>query len=88
MVEGLGGGFKHTLIIDTTQILNNFEYISRTVNRNSQNKRHFTYITQFTIRFFLTHVPHVNYSNHGKKRWYTVKVTKHSTKLCFDLSFR
>lgn len=26
------GGLKHTLIIDTTQILNNFEYISRTVN--------------------------------------------------------
>lgn len=52
---GDGGGlgrFKHTLIIDTTQILNNFEYISRTVNINSQNKRHFTYITQFTIHFF------------------------------------
>lgn len=88
------GGFKHTLIVDTTQILNNFEYISRTMNINSQNKRHFTYITQFTIHFFLTHVPHVNYSNHGKKQWYTMKVTKHSTKLflicrffnffCFD----
>lgn len=46
------GGLKHTLIIDTTQILNNSEYISRTVNINSQNKRHFTYITQFTINFF------------------------------------
>lgn len=48
------GGLKHTLIIDTTQILNNFEYISRTVNINSQNKRHFTYITQFTIHFFVS----------------------------------
>lgn len=47
-----GGGFEHTLIVDTTQILNNFEYISRTMNINSQNKRHFTYITQFTIHFF------------------------------------
>lgn len=52
-MEGLGV-FKHTLIIDTTQILNNFEYISRTVNINSQNKRHFTYITQFTIQFFFS----------------------------------
>lgn len=52
---GLGEGrFKHTLIVDTTQILNNFEYISRTMNINSQNKRHFTYITQFTIHFFFS----------------------------------
>lgn len=54
---------------------------------NSQNKRHFTYITQFTIHFFLTHVPHVNYSNHGKKRRYTMKVTKHSTKLFWICCF-
>lgn len=48
------GGFINTLIVDTTQILNNFEYISRTMNINSQNKRHFTYITQFTIQFFFS----------------------------------
>ena len=75
-----------------TNSLNNFEYISRTVNINSQNKRHFTYITQFTIRvcisfFCLTQVPHVNYSNHDKKRWYNMKDTKHSTKLVLICHF-
>lgn len=87
MVEGFGG--VHTYLDNRrTQILNNFEYISRTVNINSQNKRHFTYITQFTIHFFfLTHVPHVNYSNHGKKTM--VHHESHQTfyKAIFDLSF-
>lgn len=35
-------GDKHTSIADTTQILNNLEYISKTANINSQNKKHFT----------------------------------------------
>lgn len=75
---------------NTTQILNNLEYISKTVNINSQNKKHFTYITQFTRHLRLTREPHVNYSNHGKKQWYTVKVTKHSRKLvliCHSLNY-
>lgn len=83
-------GYKHTLIADKTQILNNLGYISKTVNRNSQNKKHFTYITQFTRHLCLTREPRVNYSNHGKKQWYTVKITKHSTKLvliCHSLNY-
>lgn len=83
-------GYKHTLIADKTQILNNLGYISKTVNRNSQNKKHFTYITQFTRHLRLTREPRGNYSNHGKKQWYTVKITKHSTKLvliCHSLNY-
>lgn len=75
-------GFKQTSIIDTTQILNNFEYISRTVDINSQNKRHFTYITQFYNTLFSHSCSSCKlFIKPCRKRWYTVKVTKHSTKL-------